>query len=87
MTPNKTRFVNFLASALLLVTGQHVTRSIPETRNNRNRNPSLQIEKDFEAPWSVLEDYWDFIRAGMLCGAVSNWERLYSQVSVSVCPT
>ena len=51
----------------------------------RSRSPridhNLRFRRfDFESPWIMGEDSWDLIHLSGLCGSVSEWRDLYSNV-------
>ncbi|KAL4755744.1 class I SAM-dependent methyltransferase [Aspergillus foveolatus] len=47
---------------------------------NHPKNCKFYAPFDFEAPWEMDEDYWDFIHLQMGAGSVLHWPNLYGRV-------
>lgn len=54
----------------------------------RNRPPNCDFHapRDFESPWALGEESWDFIHLQMGCGSVSSWPSLYRKVFAHLRP-
>ncbi|EEQ27548.1 methyltransferase [Microsporum canis CBS 113480] len=58
----------------------------PMQPSNRPPNCEFQSPRDFESPWLLGENSWDFIHLQMGCGSVSNWPNLYNKVYAHLKP-
>lgn len=54
----------------------------------RNRPPNCDFfaPRDFESPWALGEDSWDYIHLRMGCGSISSWPSLYRKVMAHLRP-
>jgi trans-aconitate methyltransferase len=43
-------------------------------------NLRFKVPQDFESPWQLGGDPWDFIHFRMGCGSVSNWPAMYEKI-------
>ncbi|KAK2743784.1 hypothetical protein FQN57_004721 [Myotisia sp. PD_48] len=58
----------------------------PMQPNNPPPNCEFQSSRDYESPWLLGEDSWDFIHLQLACGSVSSWPNLYSKVFAHLKP-
>ena len=49
-------------------------------------NLRFRVPHDFESPWELGDDPWDFIHFRMGCGSVSNWPAMYDKIYAHLRP-
>lgn len=53
---------------------------------NIPRNCDFYAPFDFESPWAMGEDYWDYVHLQMGCGSVASWPSLYRRIFAHLRP-
>ncbi|BCR86639.1 class I SAM-dependent methyltransferase [Aspergillus chevalieri] len=54
--------------------------------NIERKNCDFYAPFDFESPWALGEDYWDFIHMQMGSGSVAHWPSLYHRIYAHLRP-
>ncbi|KAE8151031.1 putative methyltransferase [Aspergillus avenaceus] len=58
----------------------------PIQPSNHPRNCEFYAPFDFESPWALGEDSWDFVHLQMGCGSVMGWTNLYRRIHAHLRP-
>lgn len=53
---------------------------------NIPKNCDFYAPFDFESPWAMGEDYWDYVHLQMGCGSVASWPSLYRRIFAHLRP-